>query len=299
MSRHLRLVIPAVLVIAALAGFATPSRAQGFRGRRVVVAPRAVFVGGYYADPFWLYDPWFGFGYQYPMGPYGYPPYRYYYRDPGGSVRLEVTPKQAEVYVDGYYAGIVDDFNGTFQRLRVSPREHDIALYLDGYRTVHQKIYLTPDNTFRLKYQMAPLAAGEQPEARPQPTNPPPQMGPPEGPMYPPQGRGPAGRRGPVGPPPSAPGAPPQGPPPDVRRGDPSTYGSIAIRVQPGDAEILIDGEPWRGPSNQDRLFVDVGEGSHTVEVRKAGYRTYITQVQVRRGETTPVNVSLRTQEDR
>jgi hypothetical protein len=85
------------------------------------------------------------------------------------------------------------------------------------------------------------------------------------------------------------------GPP---RGGDPSAYGTIAIRVQPGDADVMIDGESWRGPEGQDRLIVDVAEGEHTIEIRKAGYRTYVMQVQVRRGDTTPVNVSLRTQED-
>ena len=82
------------------------------------------------------------------------------------------------------------------------------------------------------------------------------------------------------------------------RPGDASMYGSLAIRVQPADAEILIDGETWRGPDSQDRLIVDVAEGPHTVEIRKAGYRTYVTQVNVRRGESTPLNVSLRAQED-
>jgi hypothetical protein len=294
-SRHTRISLLIVLVATAVAGWSAPGEAQGFRGRRVVVGPRPVFVGGYYADPFWLYDPWFGFGYPYPIGPY--PPYRYYNLDSGGSIRLEVRPKQAEVYVDGYYAGIVDDFDGSLQRLHVAPGEHDIALFLDGYRTVHQKIYLTPDNTFRLKYVMERLAAGDQAEARPQPMNPPPQQqaGPGQPPMYPPQGRGPVGRRQPQGPPPQ--GAP-QGAPPDMRRGgDASAYGSLAIRVQPGGADVLIDGETWHGPESQDRLFVDVAEGSHTIEIRKAGYRNYLAQVQVRRGETTQVNVSLRTQE--
>jgi uncharacterized membrane protein len=41
-------------------------------------------------------------------------------------------------------------------------------------------------------------------------------------------------------------------------------------------------------------LIVEVAEGSHTVEIRKSGYRTYVTQVEVRRGGTTPLNVSLR-----
>jgi len=96
-------------------------------------------------------------------------------------------------------------------------------------------------------------------------------------------------------------GPPP--PPQDPRgqtdpRGGPSTaaYGTIAIRVQPADAEVSIDGENWRAPGGQERLVVDVAEGSHTVEIRKTGFRTYVTQVEVRRGESTPLNVSLREQ---
>jgi hypothetical protein len=120
--------------------------------------------------------------------------------------------------------------------------------------------------------------------------------------MNPPPFRGPGGR-GPQGPPPGAPGGPPvpQGPPPPggpPRGIEASAYGSLAIRVQPGDAEVLIDGEPWRSPDTQDRLVVDVAEGPHTIEIRKPGYRTYVTQVQVRRGEMMPINVSLRSQED-
>jgi len=296
-----RFLIPTALTIIALAAWASPGEAQGFRGRRVVVrAP--IIVGGYYS-PYWLYDPWFGFGYQYPWGPYpyGFPPYGSYNIDPGSALRLQVKPHEAEVYVDGYYAGIVDDFDGTFQRLRVRPGQHEIVLYLDGYRTVHQKLLLTRNNTFKVKYTMEPLGAGEQPEARPQPPNPPPQAGPPP-PMAPQPGRGPMGRRPPQGPPPGSPAGPPPpgapmpgGPP---RGNEASAYGSLAIRVQPGDAEILIDGEPWRGPDAQDRLVVEVAEGQHTIEIRKPGYRTYVTQVQVRRGETMPVNVSLRSQED-
>ena len=33
------------------------------------------------------------------------------------------------------------------------------------------------------------------------------------------------------------------------------------------------------------------------IEIRKTGYRTYVTEVQVRRGETVPLNVSLRSQD--
>jgi len=261
------------------------AQGRGRHGRPIVV------VSGYYAGPFWD-EPWFG-----PQwGPYPYP---YRFANADSAVKLEVKPREAEVYVDGYYAGIVDDFDGVFQRLRVPPGEHDIEIYLDGYRTVHQKVYLTPDNTFTIKYTMERLAAGEAPEPRPQPPAPPPgaQPGPGQpvpGQAYPmpPQGRGPGGRRMPPQPSPY-PQNPPQGAPGNAQ---PSAYGTLAIRVQPGGADILVDGELWHGPEAQDRLVVDVAEGQHTIEIRKSGYRTYVTGVEVRRGTTTPVNVSLRAQ---
>jgi hypothetical protein len=255
-----------------------------------------VVGGGYYSpyyDPFFYADPWYG--YQYPYPPYGYG-YRAY--EPDASVRLDVKPKQAEVYVDGYYAGIVDDFDGTFQRLHVAPGEHEIELWLEGYRTVRQKVHLTQDNTVRVKYQMEPIAAGQAPEPKPQPIAPPPDEGNqprPQPRAGQPMGRGPMTRPLPP-PPPGDPREPesPRGPEPSRGRQANGSYGTLAIRVQPGDAEISIDGEGWRGPGGQDRLTVEVPEGSHTVEIRKSGFRTYVTQVDVRRGQTTPLNVSLR-----
>ena len=92
---------------------------------------------------------------------------------------------------------------------------------------------------------------------------------------------------------------PPQAPR-DPRSGTQAAgYGTLAIRVQPVDAEVTIDGEKWNGPGAQDRLVIDVAEGPHTVQISKSGYRTYVTEVQIRRGETSPLNVSLRSQEER
>jgi len=272
------------IALAALLIGVWPARADAQWHRRSVV-----LVGGYY-DPFFAYDPWFGY-YGYPYGPYPYP-YPYYAFDPGSSLRVEVKPKEAEVYVDGYYAGVVDDFDGVFQRLRVYPGEHEIELYLDGYRAVKQKVYATPRRTFKLKYAMEKLGPGEQAEPRPEPPSPPPTpqaAAPTPAPRTPAApGRGPAGRRTP----------PPQSPaPPGTQRPNASAYGSISIRVQPADADILVDGEKWRGPESQDRLVIEVAEGRHTIEVQKSGYRTYITDVEVRRGDTATINVSLRTQD--
>jgi len=58
---------------------------------------------------------------------YPFPPYRYPNIHADASVRLDVSPRDAEVYVDGYYAGVVDDFDGILQRLRVEPGQADPA----------------------------------------------------------------------------------------------------------------------------------------------------------------------------
>jgi PEGA domain-containing protein len=52
----------------------------------------------------------------------------------GGSLRLKVKPRNAEVYVDGYYAGIVDDFDGHFQHLDLTTGRHHIQVRAPGYQ---------------------------------------------------------------------------------------------------------------------------------------------------------------------
>ena len=282
-------------------------------GGGTVVVARPVYgrpYYGYYGRPYYGYSPyWYGFGlgylgvgygyygyYGYPYGVYGYPPYGgypYRYTATDSSMRLEVTPKEAEVYVDGYYAGVVDDFDGTFQRLRVPPGSHELTLYHDGYRAVHQTIFLQADSTFKVRYNMEKLAPGDVAEQRPVPKEPPPEF---QGgaplPNQPgaQQGNAP---RAPVGRP-----LPP--PPPTIRAGqpggsEPSSYGTLALRVQPGNATVLIDGERWDAPQGGDRLILELAEGTHHVQVQRDGFDSYSNDVAIRRGETTPLNISLRT----
>jgi hypothetical protein len=267
-----------------------------------VVVNRGYYGYGYYfADPFWYGYPWYGYygyyGYQYPIGGYPYPPYPYggyRYAERDSAVRLDVTPKDAQVFVDGYYAGVVDDFDGVLQRLRVPPGEHEITLYKDGYRTAHQTVYLTTDSTFKIRFAMEKLAAGDVAEPRPTPKEPPPDFGQGPGPNQPGPGQSgppPQPRRGPVGrrqpPPPPNEGNP--------RGGETSAYGTLAVRVQPGNATVTIDGERWDGPQGQERLLVELSEGPHRVQVQRDGFEPFSSEVTIRRGETTPLNVSLRT----
>ena len=267
---------------------ALPAAAYAQRAR---VAVYGGYYRGYWGVPYYygslFYDPWFWYGapYGYP-GYYGYP--GGYYFGGGSSLRIEVKPNHAEVYVDGYYAGVVDDFDGVFQSLDLAPGEHTLELYLPGYRSVQQKIYLQPRNTFKVKYTMQPLQPGDPEPVRPVAAAPPPQ--------YPQQGPDAGGpRRGPARPlPPNAPPVPPAPPAPgEPGRASAADYGTLALRVQPADADVLIDGERWSGSQPGDRLEVQLAAGVHNVEIRKDGYRIYSTDVTVRGGQTATLNVAL------
>jgi len=268
-----------IAVWVAVIGAAWPTDAHA---QHRFVRGNVVFARGYYYDPFFFYDPFYDPWLQYPY-PYPYPyPYGRRFAGPESDIRVLVTPKEAQVYVDGYYAGIVDDFDGIFQRLHLPPGEHEVTLHLDGYRTVTQKLYLTPNGTYKLRYAMEKLQPGETSE--PPPAAPAPEPGAP----------GPASRQPRTGPPamPPMPPGPRRMPPPPAGESAASS-GTLAVRVQPAGAEVLIDGERWTSGQSDDRLIVQVSEGPHHVEVRKDGFRRFSTDVQVHRGETTPINVSL------
>jgi hypothetical protein len=70
-------------------------------------------------------------------------------------------------------------------------------------------------------------------------------------------------------------------------------FGALSIRVEPADAEVFVDGERWSGSTGQDRLVVQLPEGRHHVEVRKSGFENFAGDIDINRGETIPLNVSL------
>jgi len=148
-----------VFALAASAG-ATPQRGGGH-----FLGPHGhIIVRGGFVDPFW--GPYYPYGYGYPYA-YGYP---YYSLTSASNVKTEITPKQTEVYIDGYYAGVAGDFDGAFKRLNASPGGHAITLRLDGYRTVTENIYVRPGSTFKLTATMEQLAPGEVSGPMPAPT---------------------------------------------------------------------------------------------------------------------------------
>jgi hypothetical protein len=90
-------------------------------------------------------SPYYGrvYGYRVPSVAYG--SYRYY-----GDLRLKVSPRDAAVYVDGYYAGIVDDFDGFFQRLTLEAGPHVIEIEAPGLGSQVFDVYVDPSRTIDL-----------------------------------------------------------------------------------------------------------------------------------------------------
>ena len=232
--------------------------------------PRVVVGVGYYP----YYSPYYWHSFYGPFwGPWYWPPYAYgYYGSYASEIRIMATPRDAEVYVDGYLVGTVDDFDGWSQRLRLQPGEHEIELFLDGYRNVRQKMLLRPGETYKIRATLEKADPAEAPATRPTPAPDPRDSTAAE------PGRSPMPR---------------EFRRPPVRHDAARGFGTLAIRVHPADAVILVDGERWDRPEGEARLSLELAPRSHDVEVRRDGHRTYQATVEVQPGEVTALNVSL------
>ena len=121
---------------------------------RVVPVPVPVYPVPHYYGSGGHFSVYFGWGSGYIYGaPYNGPVYGYMAPPASGAtanygdVRLQVTPRDAAVYVDGYYAGIVDDFDGAFQRLTLEVGPHRIELDAQGSDPRFFDVYVDPART--------------------------------------------------------------------------------------------------------------------------------------------------------
>ena len=234
------------------------------------------YYGGHYYRPYYgYYGIGFGWGYPYAYGywDYGYwnAPYYGYaygggpsYHGDGAELRVMVDPSETRVYVDGYYAGVSDDFDGLFQRLDVSPGRHEIALKLEGYQTQRFKIYVGPDRTLKIHHDMVkgegegavvdlrgPEAAEEEQELA--------------------RNRQPAA----------------QGREDDAEDQD----GELRLSLAPRDASVYVDGQYFG--TGREAARMDLSVGKHRIEIVRPGYRTEEREVDVRPGAPTEVAIDL------
>ncbi len=126
-------------------------------GRNIYIVPRG---RTFYYYPRYYYNPYtFGYG---PTGRghfyfdlyynsyiwHPYDAYRYgtygNYGYPVGELRLKVQPRDAQVFIDGSYAGRVDDFDGVFQSLRLEEGEYQVEIVLPGFEPLAFDVRILP-----------------------------------------------------------------------------------------------------------------------------------------------------------
>ena len=152
-----------------------PARPQGRqqqqrRGGNIYVAP-PVYNYYYYPRRYYPYGYGaFGLGYFY-YDPYTWYPPSYYGGAYGsgysggydngyydiGEVRLDVSPSFADVYVDGYYAGRVDDFDGIFQALKIESGGHHIQIVAPGFAPLDVDVRVEPGRKITYRGVLRPF----------------------------------------------------------------------------------------------------------------------------------------------
>jgi hypothetical protein len=121
-------------------------RGYGYYGSRsyyrpYVFRPRFSIGFGIYAG----YPVPYTYSYPYPILVYGYrAPRERVIVSPGslyyGGIALEMTPYDADVFVDGEYAGRVEDFDGATQPLTLTAGMHEIEVQAQGYEPMRMNV---------------------------------------------------------------------------------------------------------------------------------------------------------------
>ena len=138
------------------------NRGYGYSSRdygRSRIAPRIIRPTIVTVIPYrpYVYRPSLGLGICYGAGgsyPYGYTPRGYYDPIPGrlyGGLRITGAPREAHVFADGYYVGIVNDFDGIFQHLNLEAGGHRIEIEVPGYETIAFDVMVQPGRTITLR----------------------------------------------------------------------------------------------------------------------------------------------------
>ena len=221
---------------------------------------------GGYAPAYWNYWwPYRSYGYGWGGGGGGYGPVGagavYSYADADrGSIRVLVDPSEARVYVDGYYAGVVDDFDGLFQRLHLAPGRHELSLQLTGYKTHRVRFYVGSGATLKLDYELEE-GTGETFQDL--------------------TGGFPVreARRSSLS----------FGETPRVEREEEAASEELRLRVSPVDASIYVDGA-FRG-TGREAATLALTPGQHRIEVVRPGYRTEDREIEV--GGRTPTEITI------
>lgn len=126
----------------------------------------------YYSTPWYAFRPYFSIGFGiwagYPVSfpVYGYQPY-YGYRYPGyvgvvpgqgyyGAISFDLSPVDAEIYVDGAYVGVVGNFSPNYPPLTLAPGRHQIEIQAQGFVPLVFQVDVVPGQVIPYRGALQP-----------------------------------------------------------------------------------------------------------------------------------------------
>jgi hypothetical protein len=104
----------------------------GYRGGRIVVVPSFGYWG-------WYHPYYYGY-----YGPYGYFPNAYANL---GHVKIKTNVKDAEVYINGAYAGKADKLKSMY----LNPDSYSLEIRAPGKAPIVQKLYVLAGKTIKVE----------------------------------------------------------------------------------------------------------------------------------------------------
>jgi hypothetical protein len=77
------------------------------------------------------------------------------------AMKIYVKPSRAAVFLNGSFAGHVDEFDGPGQWMQLPPGTYEVRITLPGYSPFESKITLMPQQKFELKTKLFRLTDSE------------------------------------------------------------------------------------------------------------------------------------------
>ena len=220
-------------------------------------------VGGFDGwGPYWGWGaPYWGWG----PGPYGFgapgdAALGYAMMSGMGGLDMSVSPKQAEVWVDGKYVAEARELDGNPSYLWLEKGPHHVVVYKAGFRSLEEDVEVNVGMIRELKVKLEPgdsappvrAAADVRPEA-PRPES--------------------------------------AVPTPEAVLPQAGTDGGVRLRVDPRDATVYVD-DTYRGTA-RDLPTLRLPAGHHRVELVRPGFRPLEKAFVVEANRTIDVEVSM------
>ncbi len=241
---------------------------------------------GFGYDPFYwgfgFYSPHFYWGLGYHDYAYAPDVYvsggggAYHEREVGlGALDLDVRPSRAEVYVDGSYVGVADQYDGFPSYLWLEEGTYELAFYLEGYRTAFFEYTIYPGVTIDVDVHLKRGGPSIRPD---DPAS---------------YGAEPGGSALPGSGLPGS-GLPGSGLPGSDAAGL-ADLGRLVVVAEPGDAAVYLDGHFVGTAAEIAALSAGliVEPGDHLIEVIRPGYETESVPISVAAGSRVDLDLDL------